>query len=236
MDVRIDNVRYYPEYEVDARAKAQYAAGYADGQASTRPEDPLPEEPKAPSRDMAAFFSAVRKTLFHGTLNQAQVDGIELLVKVADRAGLSKPLEQLAYILGTVYHETARTMEPIEEIGGSKRHYAPWYGRGFVQLTWEANYQTQQNKLQALVPEFPGLEWRVHDDWSLAMHPLTSAVICVFGMRDGDFTGKALGDYINSRGIDYVGARRVVNGTDRAQTIAQYAFQFEAALKAGGFA
>ena len=52
-------------------------------------------------------------------------------------------------------------------------------------------------------------------------------------MRDGDFTGKDLADYIDEDNCDYVEARRIVNGTDRAEQIAGYAEKFEAALRAG---
>lgn len=234
MEVLIDGLRYVLQDDAVRREKAAYEAGYADAQKAL--EKPAVAAPVAPEGDMRAFFSEIRSSLFHGKLTQAQVDGIELLMLVAGSAGLDPYPEQLAYILGTVYHETASTMEPIEEYGGKHARYAPWYGRGFVQLTWERNYKKQQAKLQGLTHLFPSLEWRVHDDRSLAMHPLTSAVICVFGMRDGDFDGERLSDYINHSGCDYIGARRIVNGTDRAQLIAEHAYKFEAALKAGGFA
>ena len=50
------------------------------------------------------------------------------------------------------------------------------------------------------------------------------------GMTKGMFTGKKLADYEQGAGFDYVGARRIVNGTDKAQLIAGYAVAFEAAL------
>jgi hypothetical protein len=50
-------------------------------------------------------------------------------------------------------------------------------------------------------------------------------------MREGWFTGRRLGDYLRpGRVPDYIGARRVINGQDRAALIAQYARQFERAL------
>lgn len=55
----------------------------------------------------------------------------------------------------------------------------------------------------------------------------------VDGMEAGRFTGKKLSDYLPG---DYVNARRIINGTDKAEQIAGYARQFEAALKAGGWA
>ena len=52
-------------------------------------------------------------------------------------------------------------------------------------------------------------------------------------MADGDFTGKSLSNYISAGKCDYVEARRIVNGTDRAHKIAGYAAEFEVALRAG---
>lgn len=49
------------------------------------------------------------------------------------------------------------------------------------------------------------------------------------GCAEGWFTGKKLADY-----PDYRNMRRVVNGTDRADTIAGYAVAFERALHAMG--
>jgi hypothetical protein len=73
----------------------------------------------------------------------------------------------------------------------------------------------------------------VHDDYNLALVASTSALITVGGMRDGDFTGMKLSDYIKPGSVDYVNARRIVNGTDRAEQIAGYAEKYEEALRAG---
>ena len=45
------------------------------------------------------------------------------------------------------------------------------------------------------------------------------------------FTGRKLSDFLPG---DYVGARKVINGTDKAQLIASYAEIFERALQAAG--
>jgi hypothetical protein len=56
------------------------------------------------------------------------------------------------------------------------------------------------------------------------------------GMRLGSFTGKKLADYIHGGKADYVNARRIINGLDRAQTIAQYATRFERILRRSAIA
>lgn len=173
-----------------------------------------------------AFFAAIRP-LFGGSLKHGQVDGLNAILA----ATATLPRSYRAYILSTAYHETAHTMQPIREIGrGKGKRYgvvdqtgkAP-YGRGYVQLTWRENYQRADREL--------GLGGRLAADYDLALDPEISAQILVEGMLDGWFTGKALRDYLPG---DYVGARRIVNGTDRAQQIAGYAKGFEAALVAGG--
>ena len=65
----------------------------------------------------------------------------------------------------------------------------------------------------------------------LALEPAIAYRILATGMREGWFTGKKLADYLRQgRAPDYVGARRIINGQDRAALIAQYARQFERAL------
>ena len=69
-----------------------------------------------------------------------------LLVGECERQGLLR--NQCAYVLATAFWETARTMKPVVEAfwkteAWRKKNlrYYPWHGRGFVQLTWEKNYQ-----------------------------------------------------------------------------------------------
>jgi predicted chitinase len=41
--------------------------------------------------------------------------------------------------MGNAKHETAN-FRYFSEIGGERARYAPYYGRGYFQLTWRANY------------------------------------------------------------------------------------------------
>lgn len=123
---------------------------------------------------------------------------------------------KLAYILATIYHETAATMLPITEYGSDKylksKKYYPFIGRGFIQLTWDYNYKHVGNIIGQKLYEHP----------ELALHPAIAAEIAVRGMVDGWFTGRKLRDYINSEKQDYTNARRIINGLDKAQMIAGY--------------
>lgn len=48
-------------------------------------------------------------------------------------------------------------------------------------------------------------------------------------------TGKKLSSYITLQRSDFVGVRRIVNGTDRAVLIDDYAKEYDAALKAQNY-
>lgn len=50
-------------------------------------------------------------------------------------------------------------------------------------------------------------------------------------MKEGWFTGRKLSDYISGNKKDYVNARRIINGMDKAQKIANEAVIFERALR-----
>lgn len=181
------------------------------------------------------FFDNVRASLFHGSLSQSQVDGMTYILDLWEKHFPYKPETHLAYCLATVFHETAETMRPIEEYGkGQGYSYGKptgpyqqcYYGRGHVQLTWESNYKTATEKI---IPY--GLTGDLHANPELALHDETSCVILFDGMGDGWFTGKRLGDYFSDMVEDPFNARRIVNGTDKADLIASYYWKFKDALQ-----
>lgn len=173
--------------------------------------------------DRSRFYAHLRSAksrAFGKSLTSGQVAGCERILDEAQRRGVN--IYQLAYILATAYHESGHTMQPVREYGGEKylrsKKYYPWVGEGLVQVTWEVNHRrfgaTKPGQLM---------------EWPIALRALFE------GMLDGVFTGKKLADYINPPLVDYVGARRIVNGTDRADLIAAYAVSFEHALRVAGY-
>jgi putative chitinase len=177
----------------------------------------------------ARFYEIIRPALFHGSLSQSQVDGLEDLLDYAEHHTPALDLRHVAYILATAYHETARTMQPIAEYGcGTGYPYGVpdpetgecYYGRGYVQLTWKNNYAYQGAKLHLPLLTTP----------DLALEPGPAARILFEGMGDGDFTGVGVGDYIDETQCAYDRARQVVNGMDCAEQIAGYAQVFQEAL------
>lgn len=134
--------------------------------------------------------------------------------------GLEK--RHVAYVLATAKWETNHTMKPVKEaywLSESWREknlrYYPWYGRGYVQLTWRDNYVLAGKKI--------GID--LTSDPDVVMQPRVAAMILVRGMKEGWFTGKRMSNYQT-----YEDMRRVVNGTDKAKQIADIARQYEAIL------
>lgn len=193
---------------------------------------PDPVQETKTLKNPSAFFQAAKAVT--GSLTQGQVDGFNALLSAMS----AWPVSWVAYGLATAYHETAHTMQPIKEMGGDayfKRRYdiqgekpglarrlgnvtpgdgVRYAGRGYVQITGRSNYA----------------KFGIADKPDEALKPDVAARIMVEGMTTGAFTGKKNADYLPG---DYVNARRIINGTDKAHQIAGYARSFEDALEAG---
>lgn len=61
----------------------------------------------------------------------------------------------------------------------------------------------------------------------LVMRPDIAVFILVHGSKNGVFTGVKLEDYVNPSRTDYYNARRVINGLDKANQIANIARKWE---------
>ena len=206
--------------------------------------------------DHAKFFAAVRSSLFSGRLSTNQVNGTESILVEWQ----AKPFDSrwLAYMLATAYHETDNTMCAVSENLNysaarlratfpkyftavqatayarqpqriANRAYASrmgngdeasgdgwrYRGRGLVQITGRDNYA----------------KYGIADDPDRALDPDKAVEILFDGMINGRFTGWKLADYFNAIGSDWLGARRIINSTDRAIDIAGFARKFAAAIE-----
>lgn len=190
------------------------------------------------------FFDAYRRR-FGPIKSQSQVDGLESLLSGIEADQDITDVRHAAYMLATVKLECADQYRPIEEYGYGRglaygipvKVTAPdgrvfsntYYGRGYVQLTWERNYREMDARL--------GLS----GDESLHLHPDRALLpdvafrIMSVGMREGIFTGRRLEQYICDGTCDYRNARRIINGIDKSALIASYAEGFDAILHAAKF-
>lgn len=179
--------------------------------------------------DRKKFFDGIRSGPFDGKLTTGQVSGTAAILDEWDRRQFTD-LRWLGDMLGTVFWECDRTMQPIKEGGSLKylksKKYWPWYGRGYVQLTWQANYQKFRDRVLKLF----GVDIVANAD--LAMRADVAAFIMFEGMINGEFTGRKLADYFNVDKSDWIGARKIINGNDHAIDIAGISKQFYADLVA----
>ena len=204
--------------------------------------------------EMRLFFDSVRKSLFSGRLLPPQVVGLNHIIGAWNAAPDVLDNRWVAYALATVCHETEKTMQPIRE-KGSKAYFFRMYdkdsleagrrrvaarlgnvkagdgvlfhGRGYVQITGRRNYLLFERLL--------GIDLTSSADAAdRLLLPDNAATVMVEGMTKGLFTGKALSDYFTNQKTDWINARRIINGVDRADDIAGYAQTFHAALVAAG--
>ncbi|KQW31153.1 hypothetical protein ASE36_02395 [Rhizobium sp. Root274] len=199
--------------------------------------------------DRTIFFAAVRHSVFGGRLSEGQVAGIEALLTRFLARGWSDP-RWLAYMLATAHHETGETLQPVRETFAATNDEAvarlerafragklptvttpywrpdavgrSYYGRGLVQITHRENYQTMSR--------ITGLDLVAEPDLALRLD--VAATILVVGMTEGLFSGARLADFFCGMKADWTGARKIVNGRDRAAKIAATARTFDAAIRA----
>ena len=188
------------------------------------------------------------RAIFGGKLTQEQVDGINIILETMDRDEFKVvDKRHAAYILATSFWETGRTMEAVKEktdktgeqyffrmydIKGSRPQVAKrlgntipgdgikFAGRGQVQLTGRTNYTNMGKYLKLDLVNKP----------DLLLDTKISARVLVYGLLNGSFTGVSIKKYLTSTKTDYVNARRVVNGVDKAEEIANIAKSFERAI------
>lgn len=192
--------------------------------------------------DEKRFFDRLRNGLLGPTLDEREVSGCKAIL---DACRGWRPA-WTAYALATAYHETAHTMQPIKEYGGP-RYYnrlygiegqnpararrmgntapgdgARYCGRGYVQLTWKSNYAKAGKAL--------GID--LVGDPDLAMNADIAARILREGMAYGWFGKNLLQCLPDTLGTldQFIKARGIINGNDKALQIAKYALEFQKAL------
>lgn len=193
--------------------------------------------------DRVDFFRIAAKHF--GPFDASQRQGINAILDEAEKRGLlssSLGKKKVAYMLGTAKIETNATYQPVREaywLSESWRRnnlrYYPYYGRGLPQLTWDFNYKKMTDILRdRFKDKYPDFDLVKHPDQALI--PEIAIAVMFEGMLRadsgfGDYTGKALEDYFTEEKSNWIGARYIVNGTDRAAEIADISQKFYAAME-----
>jgi hypothetical protein len=174
---------------------------------------PVPEVGRGANRN---YFLAVKvKPLPDGQARVTEQDGDQFTVTAK---GTQVAINKDASMGAKPGTKTAKTYTDDD---GAEQHY---YGRGYVQLTWWSNYASAGANLDI------GLNLLLNPE--LVLQPETAYKLMAYGMLTGKgfANGHTLAKYFHGAHTDYVGARRMVDGHDRAATIAKLAADFESVL------
>lgn len=191
--------------------------------------------------DKPFFYKTIREKKLFSKLTTKHVYGMDAILDYWALSGYTD-LRWLAYMLATTYHETAFTMQPIEEYGKGKgkpygkkikhsgmKYDCPdkiYFGRGAVQLTWFENYELMGRLLGIDLLNFPEKALELDTATKILFEGMTRG-----SSSFGDFTGKCLELYFNETKEDWINSRRIINGIDKAVAISGYGKKFLSALR-----
>jgi hypothetical protein len=195
---------------------------------------PVDEVGKGKTRD---YHEAVKvKSLPNGTVRITEQDGDQFIVQSDGSFSAAQKGTHLTRQIVVKGKTVSKTIEGggfvgTQDGGAASAAYESddgsviaYFGRGYVQLTWWNNYAASSVRLGR------GLAFLL--DPELVKQPATAYEIMSRGMRlgEGFANTKKFSMYFNGSNTDYVEARRMVNGTDKASEIAGVAEKFEAIL------
>ncbi len=202
-------------------------------------------------------FSDNYKRIFQKPLGENRKKNIFLITDAFEADEEMKSLRWLAYILGTSMHESNDTFAPVVEgywikpeskrVSALYNYYlknnpgalktifpygkvgTAYYGRGrVVQLTHDFNYKLASLKLYK--------DLRLFNDPEMIINDIDCDMQVTFkGMLNGWFTGYKLEQFfpLGSSKSNWFGARKIINGLDKANLIAGYAMKFYDLLEWG---
>lgn len=196
------------------------------------------------------YFSNNYHRLFGKKLGTAKQNNIFTIIDAFVIDDKMKSLRWLAYILATSMHESNDTFAPVAEgywikpeskrVSALYSYYTKnnpralrtifpngktstaYYGRGrVIQLTHDFNYKLASLKIYGDLRLFNDPDMIIND-------PSCDMAVTFRGMREGWFTGHRLEQFfpLGSNKANWRGARKIINGLDKANLIAGYAMKF----------
>lgn len=162
------------------------------------PEESPPQQTE-PENGLPAIADLITKDVVSQIVpgaKQAAIDeAYPLIIKAMEEQGLADE-QMLIYGFATINSETSG-MLPVAEGEGHEGRYAPYYGRGYIQLTWDYNYEAAGKDL--------GLDLLGNPD--LAMQPDIAARIYAWFLKRNE---SHIREHLNNGQL--ADARAVVNG------------------------
>lgn len=220
---RIDGLMGQQTTEAVRKAIDRYNNGVEAGWFDSVQEKVLEMQPSNPRHGLAALLSDINRIGNILTLNMP---------------------EQKGYCAASIWKETGYTLQPVQEgfyLSPTARAkylrgkpYYPHYGMGDIQVTWLSNYKWVTSLFTPISAYVNG---KIPPDYPTnfvanptgLLNPEVSLIAAMVGMYIGAFRrNHCIKRYINESGVDYYGARAVVNGIvpDVAREIANKAAEF----------
>ncbi|MBD9371528.1 hypothetical protein IB238_02590 [Rhizobium sp. ARZ01] len=206
----------------------------------------------------AFFFERVETYLYNHGPDKEAVAGHSAILDRWEKNTPTDDDRWLAYMLATAYHETGRRMQPVREnLNYSSKRLMEVFGKYFDNAAEAASYAGKPEKIANRVyanrlgngDEESGDGWRYRgrglvqitgknnyrkfaiegspDD---ALEPAGALTMLFDGMIKGLYTSRPLKDFFNGAKEEWVAARQIINGYDRAKDIANYARHYYSAL------
>jgi putative chitinase len=160
------------------------------------PTAPAPTAP-VPTPGAPAGGVTITEAEFNGAITacgfDAQPDSkrVNMLASISELGGdaVVATKRELAMYMAQIIHESVG-LSTISEIGGSSASYAPYYGRGYIQLTNRDNYETASQALFGDDRLVNNPDLVVQDDsvaWSVTSFYWKTRVHSLDGVAEGQF-------------------------------------------------
>lgn len=231
----------------DPRAAGNLFGNYADGPIDLQPRSVKTQTIRP---DTAALTTALANA--SGLQNKQLTTASDTAGQILQDTGVAgvTNLNQAAYILATARRESlmgnlmnegggntyfekkyGHNTDKGEELGNTEPgDGSRYHGRGLVQITGRTNYTKWNDRLRKDGMQVDGADVDLVNNPEQATNRNIASRVLVEGMRDGTFTGKKVGSYVNDGKTDFRNARRVVNGLDHADEIAEQATRYQGIL------